>query len=233
MGQGLKRNNNMKVKFLNAAIAALIMAVSGAANAGLINQWDIDFVDLNNNNKFTTVRNQNQSGSKLDADAPRLGTKLWLNHNSWFSLDLFDAIGVSSLSLNEQYSDIILSFDFNVNGAAPEIAGIQVSIKARPSRRNGFNLGGRHSWGIKDIEYDSDGSAWQRFNINLDQYLTGSFSKLIFINDCDARKHCGEGKEATVLYRNMQISQVPEPSTLAIFALGLLGLTLRRMKKQS
>ena len=34
-------------------------------------------------------------------------------------------------------------------------------------------------------------------------------------------------------FDNLNVSKVPEPSTLTIFALGMIGLASRRFKKQS
>ena len=59
----------------------------------------------------------------------------------------------------------------------------------------------------------------------------------MFINDCD---NCSNSNSnIDVSFRNMSITQssdqlaaqVPEPTTLAIFALGVIGLASRRFKK--
>tara|TARA_R110001599_G_scaffold210060_1_gene407314 strand:- start:300 stop:962 length:663 start_codon:yes stop_codon:yes gene_type:complete len=220
----------MKFTFLKAIFTSAIILSSTLANAGIINQWDVDFAALNNDGKFNAATIQKSTSFAVNGDV------LTLNHNSWYYVNLADAIGVSSLDLG--LLDTTLSFDFMTSGT-PEISGVQISDVSHHDITGAFNLIGTQNWGLKNFSY-SDIGQWVTFEINLSDYFsndtsTKAFSTLMFINDCD---NCSNSN-IDVSFRNMSITQssdqlaaqVPEPTTLAIFALGVIGLASRRFKK--
>ncbi len=219
----------MKQKFFNGALLSLLCFLSSVSQAGIIQQWDLNMSELKTD--FIGSAKQNDQNSKMGAGLTPNGSKAWLHEDSWFYLNLADAIGLPSLSLDALASDLILSFDFLVKNGSPEIAGIQVSDKTKQHQARAFNLVGTQSWGIRDIEYDVAQAGWQHFDINLSQYTSGSFSKIMFINDCDANNGCGGTK---ALFRNMslaQVSNVAEPASLAFLAVALFGLAAIRSRK--
>ena len=217
----------MKFTFLKAIFTSAIILSGSLANAGIINQWDIDFTALNNDGKFNAATSQLSSSFDVNGDV------LTLNHNSWYYLNLVDAIGVNMLELGT--IDTTLTFDFMTSGT-PEIGGIQISDVTKHDASGAFNLIGTQSWGFNNFSY-SDIGQWVTFEINLSDYLARDFSTLMFINDCD---DCSNSN-INASFRNMSITQssnqsgavaqVPEPTTLAIFALGVIGLASRRFKK--
>ena len=201
----------MNFKFLKATFASLLILTS-TANAGVI---DIDFTALAAAGDINSVKNQDVGSYDVVDDILTLGT------NSWFSIDILDIVGDNSID----YANTVLSFDFLTTGTA-EIAGVAASAIKYADIHKSLNLIGTDNWGIQDIEY-TDVNEWVHFDISLDEYMTGDFSKIVFINDCD---NC-DGLDITASFKNMSIVDVPEPATLAIFALGLLGLVSRRVKK--
>jgi hypothetical protein len=216
----------MKFTFLKAIFTSAIILGSTLANAGIINQWDVDFAALNNDGKFNAATNQVSTSFAVNGDV------LTLNQNSWYYVNLADAIGVSSLELG--LIDTTLSFDFMTSGT-PEISGVQISDVTKHDASGAFNLiGSQNWWGLDSFSYTDIGQ-WVTFEINLSDYLSRDFSTLMFINDCD---NCSNSN-IDVSFRNMSITQssdqlaaqVPEPTTLAIFALGVIGLASRRFKK--
>jgi hypothetical protein len=207
----------MKLKLFNGVLLSLLCTLSNVTYAGIINQWDLNMSLLEND--FIGSNKQNNDNSKMGAGLTPKGSKAWLRENSWFYLTLQDAIGLPSLSVGESGSDLFISFDFLVKGGTPEIAGIQFSDKNKEDKTRSFNLTGTQAWGIRDIEYDVSQQKWQHFDINLDQYISGSFSKIMFINDCDNPNGCGDVK---AFFRNMSITQVPEPKTIAFFCIGVV-----------
>jgi hypothetical protein len=68
------------------------------------------------------------------------------------------------------------------------------------------------------------------FSLKLEDYLPGEYPHIVFPND-DDRFKAYNGYEGVAVVQS--ITYVPEPSTLAIFALGIMGLASRRFKKQS
>ncbi len=198
----------------------MIIIASSVANAGIIEQWDVDFTIDNFKDADNSQSFENSPLSVVD-------DVLTLSGNSWYYLDLADAIGQNSLNIDDNSSEFVLSFDFMTLGTQ-EIGGIQLSNSTQADISAAFNLVGTQSWAIEAVSYENLGS-WSHFDITLDDYLSGSFNKLMFINDCD-KDAC---TPANVSFKNMTISKVPEPSTLAIFALGMIGFASRRFKKQS
>lgn len=206
----------MSIKFLKATFASLIILTS-TANAGVI---DLDFTALND------------TGSFIVADSPSTGAMsviddvLTLSANAWFYVNLSDAIGIDSLD----YKNTTLSFDFMTNGTA-EISGISPSDATRSNWLKTFNLVGTEDWSVTSINY-TDINEWVTFDINLGDYFLGDFSTIMFANDCDA---CADSN-ITASFKNMSlsstgISEVPEPTTIALFALAALGLASRRALK--
>ncbi|TYK64763.1 PEP-CTERM sorting domain-containing protein [Colwellia echini] len=207
----------MKFKFLKAAFTGLILISSGMVNAGIVNQWDVDFTALNEADAFHVF------DLKPTTSIDVVGGTLTLNHNSWYYFNLRDVTGDYSLDFN----NTILSFDFMTTGT-PDIGGVQTSRSQGPDRGNIFNLiGTQQDWGLTTYSYD-DINEWVHFEINLGQYLDGVFSRLMFINDCD-----GCVSTNTASFKNMTITQVPEPTTVAIFAFAVLGLASRKLNKNA
>ena len=203
----------MNFKFLKATFASLVILTS-TANAGVI-----DFTALDDANNFNSVLTQD-GGSLSVTDGI-----LTLNANSWFSVDLIDVVGVDSLD----FANTIMSFDFMSTGT-PDISGIATSNLNTPRSKKSFNLDGTQDWGLDSFAY-TDFNEWVHFEINLGDYIDGDFSTLMFINDCDK---CS-GEDILVSFKDMTLtpSQIPEPNTLALFALATFGLVSRRVKKQS
>ncbi|RVU35405.1 PEP-CTERM sorting domain-containing protein [Rheinheimera riviphila] len=87
---------------------------------------------------------------------------------------------------------------------------------------NAFLLGGN--------SFGDEGQRWNRRGGPGLGFGAGSRCATISINAMD--QGCG-ATPATTLTQIVSVDSVPEPSTLAIFALGLMGFASRRFKQQS
>jgi hypothetical protein len=77
----------------------------------------------------------------------------------------------------------------------------------------------------------TEGHYYKFYTDELDLTTDGYTSSSAYMGAADGYDLFGTHSTIFALVR--PVSQVPEPSTLAIFALGIMGLALRRFKKQS
>jgi hypothetical protein len=232
----------MTFKFLSTALAGLILSISTIANAGLIVDTDNDsFIDqstalewmdfgVNNIHTFDYITNQlGVGGEYYGWEIAKQDQVINLWTSLYFSTaDNYDALRFFSSSENSALWD-----------SYKNIIGVN-SIFDDPANTMLWNYA---------LFYGADG------NIKLAEYHediypdnTSSFARLsdfyqVFPPGCDnlscaphldpvannyQRRHWDSVGVSTFL---VKVNQVPEPSTLAIFALGLIGLASRRFKK--
>lgn len=218
---------------LCSVIVACGMAAS--AHAGVIN-YDVDFDTAT----FEGMSAQNNSDSNYFVQS---NGAIRLYSDSWFAIDLEDTFGLSSVNLDDPLTSYTLDFKFRLfqrigDGglqgglptSLPEIGGLffadfsagQTDAIASKS----FNLVGTQDWwGLDDFSYTNN--RWQSFSIALDDYLSGSFTHIVLINDCD--QGCND---VQVRFRDMTLSEVSAPTALSLAVLGL-GITGWRRHRRS
>lgn len=204
----------MKLKFIKAAAASLLLTLSGFANAALILDERFDPINASE----WTLSNGNILGDPA---------------SEFFDLNAlhFSGSGERSATTNtfDMTSGGFLSFMFKIGGPLDtntfEDAESGEDVAIRYSNDGGAwvnllvidteNILYRDTWGLVSIDLSSFSlSANTRF-----QWLQIDHSGSVY-------DHWA--------IDNVQLSNgvaVPEPSTLAIFALGVLGLVSRRYKK--
>jgi hypothetical protein len=230
----------MRNKFLKSGIAGIVLSFSCLANAGLISlntsnvigstpAYDGRFLAnniLDNQSGVITETNQTPN----DADGG-----YWLNPNNgspdaWITIDLGSAYVIDFLELfnthNAQYFDRGTG-DFRIlasNSVADlgsmgfDLAGVVSTLidstllaesgtQAGPLTAQSFSVGNTN--------------AFRYLQFNADSVAVGG-------NPC-----CGTNVYGLNEIRVTAVNAVPEPSILAIFALGIMGLSLRRSKKQA
>jgi hypothetical protein len=200
----------------NLLVAFAIILSIGKANAGIITlQWN------------TTVAYSGFSDVKIDDSAKLVFRfEVMTNNLDNLTLDMSDLVdfsvyfddsgnyatfqrpggGNNSVRYNGNY------FEFDASGNLSlkndfDIVGTDVS--------QNISAGTSIQHGISDISHPV-------YCVNVCTPLVGKYIKL---NDLAAGNK--------VINWHVSVSQVPEPSTLAIFALGIIGLASRRFKKQS
>jgi len=213
-----EKENKMKVKMLKAAVAGLILSVSGFASAGLIPfgiQTDIDTSTLTNNGWSLNFQS---SWSSQAAHDYQMFAGIALDE--YVFIGALDT-GTSNIALGAAvlYSDL-LNYTLgnntnNYNGA---------SWYFRNDYSMGFAaIGETVSLGSADTSFDSGALSKLSWHMH-DNYTAGYRVGNVRSNSTTAFQK--------VVFR-ASAEEVPEPSTLAIFALGMIGLASRRFKKQS
>lgn len=218
----------MNLKFIKATVVSLVLFVSSFANAGLItadvtidldtaltgNSWTGSAFALDN---IVDVASGDTVTINIDFEGDQV---LQWNSNGnfqpWLMLTGYpNALTNPSHSGGFSWSGLSVSFDDLIQGTALNIIG--------PSGGSGsIHLGPTNAFAADGVIRQFRGVSLTFDTTWTDGDLTRQFSTI------------GYGIPlfgGTVSYS--EISKVPEPSTLAIFALGMIGLASRRFKKQS
>jgi hypothetical protein len=207
----------MKFEFLKAAIISLVLSVSGFANAGLIN-------NLNNNLGSSIVTDSLNNVEYLRFDTAGLRGSLATVQNlmSDSSSSLF-GFHIASASENAAFMQAAFGLSFN-----PAIAN-----DVKNTDTSGFLsvMGDGYIWNSNNIWLHENGVVGN--NNSLAFSFTSDFESVsnnIWMNNWSGNNNNWVGGMSFLAVRN---TSVPEPSTLAIFALGMISLASRRFKKQS
>lgn len=202
------KGNTMNIKVLRAALAGLVLSVSVFANAGLI----ISDSDIALTGAITD-----------DFSSYAIGDTLIVS-DGVFSLS---EIGGGTLSVTDGFNGsygaigrsvvswaglgVTLDFSNTVSAFGIHIGGSDQNWKVEAFDINNVSLG------FSTVAHDVEGFylGWSGLNIKSIAFTPTSNDAVLFDN-----------------LSYVPSTQVPEPSTLAIFALGMIGLASRRFKKQ-
>jgi hypothetical protein len=259
----------MKNKFLKGLVASLALAVSGFANAGVINIFDnssfVDtdgansseshtvqatltslgysfslFTDYSNANLLTTLTSdsllilpEQEAGCwSCSMDATQRNTiKDFVNTGG-------DLIMFGSYLYSDDFLNEIFGFSTGVrnSGTATKTASVvgtefeddALSLNAHSWTGELFNLP------VGAITYYSDGDG------STVAKMTYGAGNIGFIGwdwwnaaPLGSKDNGWSGVLNSMIIETTKTTEVPEPSTLAIFALGLMGLASRKFKKQA
>jgi len=212
----------MNTKYLKGAFASLILLVSGFANAGLIG---VDFdgsagdYSLSSSNSWTLgyefSLSDDSSVSGLgffDIDGVYGATTvgLWTSSGTLLgTVNTSDNTTTEISTDNGLWSWVFMDFNLLL-GAGDYIVG---------------------SWGVSGMDYifTNNGSVIENVLEFTDDRYSDTGSNFAFPNTVDGGGEIGY-MGANIMFDDS--TSVPEPSTLAIFALGIMGLAARRFKKQ-
>ena len=215
----------MKLKFLQVALASLMLSVCNLANAGLIG------VDLNSdaNNWASLNSNGWTLGYKFNtvAETEISGLGFW---------DLDGIFGDSTVTLWDSNGVVLGTLNTGSSAVESDVTGNGFGAWYFMSLSQNINLGvGTYTVG----SYGTSGreASWAT---NIDVGTLAIAPTIEYVNTAELS---GNGYAANNYWPsysgffggNIMIADtqdVPEPSTLAIFALGIMGLAARRFKKQ-
>lgn len=203
----------MKFKVIKAAVVGIVLSVSGFANAGLI-------IDINDNGSgLTEIR---LSGSDIAlAGSVNYTNGLWVNDISLLNVETF----ASTFTILET-----LSFFTTTDGNNGNLLDLYTSINPSCCTFGlrmadfTFNVSGGDVISLSGLLLVN--KLFTDWNPGIYQYTSYSA-----YNDNSSRTFLRDG--LTINIGNVpRVTDVPEPSTLAIFALCLIGLVSRRFKKR-
>ncbi|TWX67911.1 PEP-CTERM sorting domain-containing protein [Colwellia demingiae] len=230
----------MKNKFLQTAVVGLIMLAS-SANAGIIASTDFD---------DRTVAGDTASTLDWILDGLSSPGDLSADYNLFDTTDSADKFAVDRNLSNE--GDWIVNIALNVL-SLNNISLSSLTLDAYIFNNSGNFQGQQRNLDIAISLFDSSNTLLKEFTLLDDIYANnGAFTNpnghnvsvdlegysLLASNDYILRlTGSGEGNGNNAGFDNLVINgdltSVPEPTSLAIFALGIMGLAARRLKKQS
>lgn len=215
----------MKYIFLKGVIASIALAISGFANAGLIVDQSFDSSNIISGSNFSQGVSSQYDNFTLtesyDIDLISIWGGYWSSGVQPSSFDFRMQIRTDT-SFESIIYDLTLiattvhdtGYDHgNVPGA--DILKFDFDV-------TGITLeAGSYYIGISSQNNPGTNFFWQRFSAGTNNIPHMSFGTIYDTSG-----------DLTLAINGSTIS-VPEPSTLAIFALGMIGLASRRFKKQS
>jgi hypothetical protein len=242
----------MKFKFLKLASAAIILSVCSLANAGIIYSSSAVSSDL---------RNISSTGTEVFLGDDQVSSDIAIGFDFNFYDILQNSINASSngfiylggsasssgccsggtIPSNDSVNGIVAGFWNDLNGGnlyyqTMGVAGSQEFVFGFYNAPH-FGSGGSNTFEI--ILHEMSNNIEIQFGAVMGN---GSYSTVGIENydGSEGHQHFRSNNSAeilalsntAVLYTASSTS-VPEPTTLAIFALGLIGLASRRFKKQS
>jgi len=214
----------MNFKFLSVSLVALTLTISGVANAGVITfneydnyQWFNDGLVVQNSGfNIKTTSLSDYKGAIADTSfcgpsCPDNGDYYLFGHGAGFDFTTVDALGFSLLSFDgaEGHNGHTNLFAKQIWFSAITMSDVVVNQ-------------------YFDLDWINDG------NGALNDFQRFTFSSE-FANLKSVRVIGMGGSNNYFSIDNLEFSRdevdVPEPSTLAIFALGMIGLASRRFNK--
>ena len=243
----------MKLRILKAALAGLVLSVSGFANAGLI--VGVAYPGGSTGTYDELSWTLNQLGHTITNDYTLADVVINASGNNGFgNLAYFDSNNIGYIQIGDWH------LDWTPNGAHYDAVG-PYTLEIDTS--HAITTGLAQSW--TEFGFHNNNSGWNPTDspkgyLGWDTDLTNSSlikSTSVFSHDrvvtakdmgnynavylgVEAFGHNANENSLKLLDNSIQwaatgtvaVSQVPEPSTLAIFALGITGLASRRFKKQ-
>jgi len=214
----------MKLKFIKATFAAVFLLMCNVSNAGIIPygvQENVAYSDVTNTWGWDLLYRGDYSAS-LSLDA------MFSGHQEYIMLGAINGDSDTiTLLAAVKWSDFITytadnvtkslnGAEWYINGDSLGFAHLGDTISQNSADTNSANASKRLSWHTNRSS-DSSSVATDIFGGWRAGAATGLNSSTVW--------------DRVVFTTNSNVQSVPEPSTLAIFALGMVGLVLRRAKK--
>lgn len=226
----------MNLKILNAALLGLILSVSSFANAGLIthNNYTLD-TDANivTGNGIEWLQWSETIGESISSSLATYAADGWVLAGNARMASLFSDFGWSNGNSESRgfvtLSPYTAADDSSIMDNFIELFGV-TRIVTHPSYGTGIN--GLHSSTALFGDNANNNLLYQHANIQSDFLYQGNPGRdaAVMYQENTYTASSSSSLYGIALVRNAQ--SVPEPSTVAIFALGIMGLASRRFKKK-
>ena len=209
----------MKFKFLQAAVTGLALSVSSVASAGVI---DIDFlVDGDTYTQPWAISNNSTDGVLLESfvfDLRPLNTYCYdISRN-----DCNSSYGVNFQSVSGSGATGFLAANVTDEPGGPNNKDfLQINF-------NDFGQGETFTWDI-DVDSTANSTVYGNELIGSTAYAQMSDGNTYFGS---LEAIAGNSDASRFVISSVVSTDVPEPTTLAIFALGIMGLGARRIKNK-
>lgn len=209
-GKGIKRKTQMKNKFLKGIVASFALVVSGFANAGLIQVFDP--VNMDQGPYIFEDFEDTNFVSGVDLSFLSIYSGDGVEHTGNYG-----ALNNGSLNANMNFvfSETISSFGLWFGNDD------LCCTSAFTSTLDIYDLSG----------FVGSISVQANMNDVNDQFI--GFTSDLSVSSVTLRYAGGGGLALAIDDLQFNAQEVPEPHTLAIFALGLMGLASRKFKKQA
>ncbi|MCW8832917.1 MAG: PEP-CTERM sorting domain-containing protein [Colwellia sp.] len=203
----------MNIKMLKSAVAGLVLSVSSIANAGIMHSFDVTYDGANfsfdNNSSWDNLVFNVGDSLDITLVAAQGDHWEWLSgSNEWYA-NLLDLDGCQNTGLSEW------SFSNNGTTVGGGSHNLQQSC-AHFGPQNALSLG--------------NGTVFDQYQFNY-TFESGDDTRLSTQAISD-NSPWGWSFNDGVRFQYIDANDIPEPSTLAIFALGIMGLAARRLKNQ-
>ena len=212
----------MKIKLLKSAIIAASIAVSGIANAGLISYNTLtEYLTATSATNLINFNNQPSSGPSIGSSYTESGLVFTGNlraGNGNVGAQYADGYLMSTGNINIDLLPNTVSFAFELGA----YYGNATTLTATAFTSSGANL--------QFVTGTSTTFGFAGFSATNGDYITSVVTSQTSTSNYDAIDDVRWSVGAAPPRPDMN---VPEPSTFAIFALGIMGLASRRFKKQS
>ena len=211
-----RKGSNMK--FLKAFVACATFLVAANSNAALINFNDYSIEGF---------AGQDVNGTSTVSD---FGLTLDLDGNTWVSIsNAFDFV-IDPTS--------VLYFSFEASGNEAEWYGIGFDNNDRVTASSLFQFGGTDTTSANQLTQYSFGSGVATYAVNVGDFLTGAFSKMIFVLDADNVSGtsasffdvelCSSASFCETTSQSNVSVNAPSSTLLMLLSLGLLATRIRR-----
>ena len=216
----------MNIKFLKATLVGFVLSVScvmNIANAGLISSDDYDLTEIGGlwTYGYTNWNAMSQYGNfgNVSSERDKIESLLSDGYSDYYGRDL-NFNGTYAWNASDSSTNYFLTFQFD---QVFQFESVDI-ITSRLFNQFSVEFFNNGIWNTADYS-----------NLSTGGKANGVTESLIFapvISDM-MRIRVGRNTSLHEVAVYGSATTVPEPSTLAIFALGMIGLASRRFKNQS